>query len=495
MSTLSSPAPTVPLVIRGQIVTDDLTEFGSRDNSGSFLSPDVSSRTAAMVLSDPLALSDVHALPLDEILDYLVDLGHLLDSQSNEHLALAREMSYAAAPTTQPIVDEQFRLMPALFERDALTDMLDVGIGRAYLEDWVPTVLSDGRTLNVRAFGSRCLHIVAGNSPLLAALSVIRNALIRGDAIIKNPSNDPMTATAIALTMRAMAPDHPVTRHLTTAYWRGGDERVERALYQPANLEKIVAWGGFASVKHVTRYLQPGLELVSFDPKRSTSVIGAAAFDDDAAAHEAATRLAVDIGHLNQAACANARTVFVQSGTDEVGIERLHEFGEQVYRELMALPERVSTRPKRGIAPALRGAIDGARYQDDWFSVIGGRDGEGAIIVSRFSEPVDFASALDDRVANLVPIDEITEAVDRFDSYTQTVGVYPESLKAELRDVAALCGAQRIASLGYACVPTFAGPQDAFEPLHRLTRWVTDETLTPVTHPLGDLFLDSATTT
>jgi hypothetical protein len=455
-----------------------------------FLSPDVSRRTQSLPLADPAALGDVHSLPVAEIVDYLVELGGLLDCRSNAHLALAREMSYAAAPTTRPIVDEQYRLIPALFARAVLDDMIDVGIGRDYLDGWVSTALSDGRTLRVRAFGSRCVHITAGNSPVLSALAVIRNALTRGDAIIKSPSNDPMTAAAIAMTMCRMAPDHPVTRHLSAAYWRGGDERVEGALYLPAHLEKVVAWGGFASIKHVTRYLQPGLELVSFDPKRSASVIGAAAFADDTAFGEAASRLAVDVGHLNQSACANARTVYVECGTDRRGIERLDEFGARVYEELVALPAHVSTRPKRGIAAALRGALDAARFDEDWYTVIGGRDNEGAIIVSRLPEPVDFATALDDRVANLVPVDSISEATRQFDSYTQTVGVYPEALKEQLRDVAGLCGAQRIVSLGYACVPTFAGPQDAFEPLHRLARWVTDEQLSPASHPLGILFLE-----
>jgi Acyl-CoA reductase (LuxC) len=490
MSTSKPAENLVPLVLRGRVITEDLQEFGARSDSGVFLSPDVSRRTASLPLSDPTALRDVHSLPVSEIIDYLVELGGLLDCDSNEHLALARELSYAAAPTTQPIVDEQYRLMPVLFARSALDDMIDVGIGRAYLDGWVPTVLSDGRTLRVRAFGSRCVHITAGNSPMLSALSIIRNALTRGDAIIKSPSNDPLTATAIAITMCEMAPDHPVTRHISAAYWRGGDERVEQALYQPTHLDKVVAWGGFASIKHLTRYLQPGLELVSFDPKRSASVIGAAAFADDAAFGEAASRLAVDIGHLNQAACANARTVFVECGTDDRGLDRLAEFGERVYQELIALPEHVSTRPKRGIAPTLRAALDAARFDEDWFTVIGGRQEEGAIIVSRLPEPVDFATALDDRVANLVPVDSVSEATQRFDSYTQTVGVYPEALKEQLRDVAALCGAQRITSLGYSCVPTFAGPQDAFEPLHRLSRWVTDEQLTPASHPLGTLFLD-----
>ena len=488
---MSAAKPIVPLVVRGRVSTDDLREFGARAGSGVFLSPDVSANMKSLPLGEPTGLADAHALPVAEIVDYLVELGGLLDCQSNEHLALAREMSYAAAPTTKPIVDEQYRLMPTLFARAALEDMIDVGIGRAYLDGWVCTALADGRTLRVRAFGSRCVHVTAGNSPMLAALAVIRNALTRGDAIIKSPSNDPMTAAAIAMTMCRMAPDHPVTGHLSAAYWRGGDERVEQALYQPGHLDKVVAWGGFASIKHVTRYLQPGLELVSFDPKRSASVIGAAAFGDETSFAEAAARLAVDIGHLNQSACANARTVYVECGTHEQGIERLREFGERVYRELVALPCHVSTRPKRGIAPALRGALDAARFDEDWFIVIGGREDEGAIIVSRLPEPVDFATALDDRVANLVPVDSIGEATRQFDSYTQTVGVYPEALKEQLRDVAGLCGAQRIVSLGYSCVPTFAGPQDAFEPLHRLARWVTDEQLGPASHPLGSLFFDS----
>jgi hypothetical protein len=484
--------PAVPLVLRGAVIQNDLLEFGARSDAGTFLAPDVSSHMGSLVLPDPTELADIHAVGTDEIVDYLVELGGRLNPATNENLRLAREMSYAAAPTTPPIVDEQYRLMPAIFSRPALEDMLDIGIGRKYLDGWVPTVLADGRTLAVRAFGSRCVHITAGNSPVLAALAVIRNALTRGDAIIKSPSNDPLTAAAIAMTMCAMAPEHPVTRHLCVAYWRGGDERVERVLYLPSNIDKIVAWGGFASVKHVTRYLQPGIELVSFDPKRSASVIGAQAFADDAAFAEAAARLAVDIGQLNQSACANARTVFAVCGSGEADLARLREFAELVYQKLLALPDRVSTRPKYGIAPALRGALDAARFDDDWFTVIGGRHDEAAIVVSRLPEPVDFATSLDDRVANLVPVDSVEAAARQFDSYTQTVGVYPESLKTELRDIAGLHGAQRIVSLGYSCVPTFAGPQDAFEPLRRLSRWVTDEKLEPATHRLGDLFIETA---
>ena len=71
-------------------------------------------------------------------------------------------------------------------------------------------------------------------------------------------------------------------------YWKGGDAAVEEALYRPEHIEKIVAWGGLASVNHVTRYIQPGLEMIALDPKRSATIIGPQAFDDDATMREVA---------------------------------------------------------------------------------------------------------------------------------------------------------------------------------------------------------------
>ena len=96
----------------------------------------------------------------------------------------------------------------------------------------------------VRAFGARAVHVIAGNSPLISVQTVMSNAIARSDAIVKIPANDPYAIIAIARTMIEMAPDHPVTGHLSAAYWKGGDDEVERRLYDSRNIEKIVAWGG-----------------------------------------------------------------------------------------------------------------------------------------------------------------------------------------------------------------------------------------------------------
>jgi hypothetical protein len=304
--------------------------------------------------------------------------------------------------------------------------------------------------------------------------------VLRSDAIIKAPSNDPFTALAIARTMVDMAPDHPLTKHLSVAYWKGGDEAFEQRLYQPQNLEKIVAWGGFASMKHVTKYIQPGLELISLDPKRSASIIGQEAFYNEENMREAAVRLAADIGAINQKGCVCARVVYVQSGTDEQGLERLNTFGQYVYEAMLGLPNTLSTAPKR-YDQGLKAHVDALRLDDEWYKVIGGKEGEGAIICSQLPEPVSFAASLDDRTANLVPVDDLSEMMAAVDAYTQTVGVYPESIKDQLKDVLPLYGAQRIVSLGYAAAMKFAAPQDSIEPMRRMGKWISNQIAAPQT--------------
>jgi hypothetical protein len=162
------------------------------------------------------------------------------------------------------------------------------------------------------------------------------------------------------------------------------------------------------------------------------------------------------------------------------GLKRLNAFGRHVYEALMELPNTLSTAPKRYDA-GLKAYVDALRLDDEWYRVIGGKDGEGAIIVSQIPEPVSFSALLDDRTANLVPVDSLDEVMNAVDAYTQTVGVYPESLKNELKDRLPLHGAQRIVSLGYAAVMKWAAPQDAIEPLRRMGKWISNQIASPET--------------
>ncbi|GAF47622.1 acyl-CoA reductase [Rhodococcus wratislaviensis] len=476
----TSDTPIASMVIRGRVIESNLIRIEGRGGDLTFLTPDVRQVLGSLPLKDPAALKDLYRLTLDDILDYLVSLGEHLRVENNAHLQQARALSYMTAPTTPPLIDHTYERLPAFFERDRLFELAEQAIGVEYLEGWVPRGLLSGATANIRCFGARAVHIVAGNNPIISVMTIVRNALLRSDAIIKAPSNDPFTALAVARTMVDMDATHPVTKHLSVAYWKGGDGEIEAELYKPANVEKVVAWGGLASVKHITQYVQPGLELISLDPKRSVSIIGVQAFADDETMREVAVRLATDIGAVNQQGCVNARVVYVMSGTDAAGVGRANLFGQLVYDAMLQLPTRTSTKPKR-YDRSLRESVDSVRMQDDWYHVVGGRDDEGAIIVSQLPEPVPFALELTDRTANIVPVDTIDEIVGAVNAWTQTVGVYPEELKTSLRDVLPLYGAQRLVSLGYAAASagSNAGRQDAIEPMRRMGKWIVDEAADP----------------
>lgn len=463
-----------PSAIRGQLISEDLVGFGGRGGDTQFMAPDPMKIVNRLPLRNPGEMRRLYAIKIDAIIDYLVELGEMLDVSRNEFMQEALEQSYAVTDLTPPILRWQYSLVRHFLSRDMVRDYIEVPIGIRYVEGWQKTTLSDGRVASVRAMGARALHIVAGNSPITSIISVARNALTRSDAIIKSPSNDPFTALAVARTMIKMAPDHPVTKHLSVAYWKGGTEDFEQKLYQPNNLEKIIAWGGFASVKHVSRYIQPGLELISLDPKRSATIIGKETFADEASLRDAARRAATDIGASNQTGCSSARVILVESGTDEEGLVRLRRLGEMIYEAMLKLPANLSTKPKR-FDPQLRTDLQALRSTSDFYDVIGGREDEGAIIVSKLDEAVDFYPRLAGRVANLVPIDDVGDASRFVNAYTQTVGVYPESLKLKLRDELPLYGAQRFVTLGYAMTANPGLPQDAIEPTRRMVKWIVDE--------------------
>jgi hypothetical protein len=471
-------AYTVPLFLRGRVITDDLVPFETRIGVSQFQTPDMGKYVQQLPLKSPMEMNDLYQLSFDDILDVLAALGDALDFESNVHLQEAYEASLVANVLPAEMLKNSYRVLRPLFSRENVTEVADTQVGLDYLNGWVPHTLRDGRELRVRAFGSRVLHIPAGNGGLVSAVTILRSVITRSDVIIKAPSNDPLTAIAIARTLADVAPNHPITKHLVAGYWKGGDLSVEEVLYQPQHIEKIVAWGGLASVKHVTRYIQPGLELIALDPKRSATIIGHEAFDDEATMREVARRAATDIGVANQEGCANARVIYVLSGTDAEGLAKANRLGELIYHELVSLPAVVST-PPRYPNRELLDHLEASRMTEDFYRVIGGEQREGAIVVSQFDEPVDYSPMLSGRVANIVPVDSIDKVTAAVNAYTQTIGIFPESLKRRLRDTLPLFGAQRLTSLGYACSVAVASPQDALEPIRRMCKWVVDEECDP----------------
>ena len=156
-----------------------------------------------------------------------------------------------------------------------------------------------------------------------------------------------------------------------------------------------------------------------------------------------------------------------------------------VFEAIQSMPEHLSTSAVR-MESELKDEIMGLKLSGDDFKVIG-CGVEGGVIISQISEPVDFSRILANRIANLVPIDDVNTAIESVNAYTQTIGVYPESLKSKVRDQLAFHGGQRIVSLGYAsnaALMSATGAQDALEPMRRMCKWIVDESCDPDVVPL-----------
>jgi hypothetical protein len=473
----------VPLIIRGKVIEDADIEFGGRRTGSSFTSADVRKHMDKLPLSRPSDLADLYQLTFEDIAQYLEELGSRLSFENNIYMQEAYELSVATSGLSADILKVIYRTLGQGFSRSVVHQTAEQSIGIKYLEGWVETALETGGRAWTRAMGARAAHIIAGNIPTVAAMSIMRNAIIRSDIIVKTPSNDPLTAAAVARTMIDMAPDHPLTRHVSVAYWKGGDTKVEEVLYTPKNIDKIVAWGGLASITHIAKYIQPGIDLITLDPKLSSTIIGRAAFADEAAMAEAAHRMAIDFGSNNQEACLNARVAYIETGTDRAGVTVANRFGQMVFDALQQLPPALST-PVARLEPQLAEEIQSLKLMSDDHRVIGGGR-NGAIIVSQTSEPVDFARILTNRVGNLVPVDDLEIPIRSVTAYTQTIGIYPDALKRELRDRLAFHGAQRFVSLGYAARMSYAGPHDGIEPLRRMCKWIIEEEYDPRETPLA----------
>jgi hypothetical protein len=472
----------IPILSRGRVIPptdDDCVEFSGRAGAR-FRCPNPHKHIHDLVLGDAGRLQDLHDLPIAKVLDFLSALGPRLKLADNPYLQESYDLALEAGGLTKPLMTRLYDSLPAMFNRAKMEARVEATIGSRYLDSWVPQgAEGPAATVRVRAVGSRQLHITAGNVPIVAPQTVISGALTKSDILIKTPSNDPLTATAVVRTMIDMDPDHPVTKHFAVAYWKGGDGVMDAEVIRPSRIDKITAWGGMASMQHVQKHLSPGIDLVSANPKFSLSLVGHEAFESEEAMQEAAMGVAIAAGRFNQTACASTRIVYVESGTDDASLARLIRFGELVYDGFQALPDYFST-PADEPNPSLEAEMRAIELEDDFYWVKGDTV-KGGVIVSRFEGRVDFAGELANRVVNIVPLEDLTSMLGTIDDQAQTIGVYPAALRMRLRDQLAIRGAQRMLPLSSQLIDAVEGgavpaaPHDGNETMRRMVRWMIDQ--------------------
>ncbi|MFM0670711.1 acyl-CoA reductase [Paraburkholderia sediminicola] len=453
----------VPHVYRGRTVAGTAVTHVSRDLGKGFCTP-------AIELDDLVwprtQAGPAFDLPIAQVIDFLVELGPRLHLDVNTLMQQALESMIEVSPLGRRILENCYRDIPNLFSRGVIEDELRLSLGDAgFIDGWMPRTLR-GRPSRLRAFPPRLVHILAGNSPMVAAMTVMRASLTKGVHLLKLPSNDLFTATAILRTMAEIDPAHPLTQSFSAAYWRGGDENIESILYRPQYFDKLVVWGGESAVRHAMRYAGPGLELVAFDPKVSISLIGREAFASDELLKQVARAGAADVQSFNQDACNASRYQFIEGNEEDAD-----RYCEHL---AAALGEDFRYGDGQGpVVPAdIREAVDVLREMEPLYRVFGGYDGKGLVI--RSDERVDFHPIC--KTVNVVPVRSLRDATRFATVATQTVGIYPPHRVVEVRDALACAGVQRMVTLGESISDGVGGyPHDGMFPIHRFMKWISEE--------------------
>jgi hypothetical protein len=442
-------------VVKGDLVS------GAECTYGQLITPRIDLDALVWSRREPLPAADVS---LDEIIDLLVEVGLRLDPDTNAWLREAMEWSSQFGSLSPRLVEQSYRGLPGLFSRESLRFQIETELGWGAASSWTDITDPSDRTHGIRAFPPRLVHVVAGNTPGTAAVTIVRGALTRGVNLMKLGADDPLTASAILRTMAEVAPGHPVLRSFSAVYWKGGDRSIENALFRPQYFDKLVAWGGEAAIRNALTYIGPGFELVAFDPKVSISLLGSEALGSQRSQKESAVAAAIDISLYNQGACASSRFVYAEGSRQD-----LREWCETLAAEL-GVDRPLADGSGVPVPDDVRDEVEGLKFLPDDYEIFGAFD-TGVVVLS--DEPVDFHP--DGKVVNVVAVPSLDDALNYVTVATQTIGIYPGSRGPKMRDALASCGMQRLVALGEVATKVPGIPHDGFFPLHRLVRWLVDD--------------------
>jgi hypothetical protein len=445
----------VPHFVKGELVEGEGRSYSS------FVTPELDLNSLVWPRHSAGPAFDV---PVTEIVDLLDELSRHLDPATNPWLADSLKQSLASNVLSPRLVEYSYQGLGDLFARKSLEFQLESELGWPGNEGWVSANDPWGGHHQIRAFPPRLAHIVAGNTPGTAAITILRGALTRGVNLLKLGSDDLLTASAILRTMADIAPNHPVVKSFTAVYWRGGDTEVEGAIFRPQYFDKLVAWGGEAAIRNALKYAGPGLELVAFDPKVSISLLGGEALETDVAMKESAAAAATDVALYNQNACASSRFIFAEGSP-----EQLAPWCRLLAQEL-SVDRPLADGSGVPVPGDVREAVDGIRFLEPEYQVFGDFK-SGVVVLS--SDPVDFHP--DGKVVNVVSLRSLDDALAHVNVATQTIGIYPAARGEALRDRLASAGMQRLVTLGCVASKVPGIPHDGFFPLQRLMRWLVDD--------------------
>lgn len=291
----------------------------------------------------------------------------------------------------------------------------------------------------VRAFGPRAVaHVVSGNVPGIAVTSLLRAFLVKGASFAKTASGEPLTAVAFARALAAV--DEPLARCVAVAYWPGGSEPLESALFESA--DAVIVYGSDAAVAGVRARVPPGTPLIAHAHRVGVALVAREALEEKRAA--LAEALARDVATFDQQGCVAPHAVYV-----EASLEDAARFADAVAASLARLAREW---PRGALTPAEASRIHELRAESEFRGARVWASPEGTAWTVVLDPSPEFLPSPLNRVVYVKPVprlDGALAALEPVRRLLQSVGLAagPERYEA-LGERLGELGAARVVPIG-----------------------------------------------
>jgi hypothetical protein len=446
-------------------------------------------------MTDPAALvpgdigdqiRSLHPLDFAAVAAYVDAIGRAL-APSGALVSRALPLAIACSDQPEYFVRLGFADVHAAFDGTTLGRAVDRELeyggrpGRAYLNGWtdIPDAIAAGAMAieragmggstasaahrrRLRAVPTTQLHITAGNSPVVPAISALRAFATKGAVTIKLPSGALVAGAALALAMHVTASEHPLTRHASIAYWPGGDDAIESVLLRHGAFERIVVWGSRASVDAVATRAA-GTKTLVFNPRYGVSLLGRTALAPQMI-DETARRAAQDTCVWNQQACIASLVHYAEgSGAD------IDHYCTALAKELAVWDAAHDHQPNRAMVGRIRTARRGELSDGGW--TVNGPPIAPTSAVVRMDRGFDLSAHPQARVVVVRAVNDLAETLHLMHSGVSSVGIFPLERLDGLRDEICGRGVTSVIPLGEADTLFAGSPHDGMRPLSELVSW------------------------
>ena len=445
----------LPLIINGKVIKrfEKQVIVEDKERKIKVMSPEVTEKDIEKIARNQRSLAKV---PIDDIISFYSQVGELWRDQNYDLRKESIELTSKITGYHPAMVEYSYRDITRIFNEDVCRIILDIELGDPRVLDiWIHKLQSKVHAVPT----GRLLHILAGNVPVVSAVSMVRGNLTKNVNILKLPSGDPVTALYLALSFRDVDKDHLITKTTSVVYWQH-DSPAENKAFEIA--DGVCVWGGYDAVLAIRKKSKPGQILLEYGPRRGYQFISREVYEDDTLLNEVAKRSAFDLILYDQQACHSPQVAFVEEPAEkfcEALAEALKIESKKIPKGYVSTDEHATISHQRLMA-TFRGDRVYHPGTTEWT----------IILTKKFEHTLNHPLS---RTLFVIEVKDLRDALRYVDPSVMVVAFSSKSRMDELKDEVTLRGADRVTLVGRMGYFPTGSPHEGRYDLSNLVRWVS----------------------